>query len=56
MLFFASLAGVVMTFRNYPGRSGKRRKYMHKLALLVMHEGNSLDVLSGDRKMSEMAP
>ncbi len=46
--FFASLTGVVMTFRNYPGRSmEERRKYMHKLALLIMHEGNSLDVLSG---------
>ncbi|MCW7754138.1 TetR/AcrR family transcriptional regulator [Desulfobotulus sp. H1] len=42
--FFASLAGVVMTFRNYPGRNpDERRRYMHKLALLIMREGNSLD-------------
>jgi AcrR family transcriptional regulator len=41
--FFASLAGIVMTFRNYPGRSpAERREYMHKLALLIMREGSSL--------------
>ncbi len=35
--FFASLTGVVMTFRNYPGRSREeKRKHMHKLALLIM--------------------
>ena len=39
--FFASLAGVVLTFRNYPGRSPlERREYMHKLALTIMREGN----------------
>ena len=39
--FFASLAGVVLTFRNYPGRSpSERREYMHKLALTIMREGN----------------
>ncbi|PIE70440.1 MAG: TetR family transcriptional regulator [Deltaproteobacteria bacterium] len=44
--FFASIAGIVMTFRNYPGRSGKeRREYMHKLALMIMREGNSLNSL-----------
>lgn len=49
--FFASLAGVVMTFRNFPGRSmEERREYMHKLALLIMHEGNSLEVLSAGEK------
>ena len=42
--FFASLAGIVMTFRNYPGRSeAERRAYMHKLALLIMREGASLE-------------
>ncbi len=40
--FFASLAGVVMTFRNYPGRSKEeKRKYMHTLALLIMNDGLS---------------
>jgi len=35
--FFASLTGVVMTFRNYPGRTKEeKRKHMHKLALLIM--------------------
>lgn len=35
--FFASLTGVVMTFRNYPGRSREeKRQHMHKLALLIM--------------------
>ncbi len=34
--FFASLAGIVMTFRNYPGRSKEEiRKHMHRLALLT---------------------
>lgn len=38
--FFASIAGVVLTFRNYPGRSKQeKREYMHKLALTIMHEG-----------------
>ena len=33
---FASLAGVVMAFRNYPGQSKEeRRKHIHRLALLV---------------------
>lgn len=33
---FASLAGVVMAFRNYPGRpKEERRKHIHRLALLV---------------------
>ncbi len=42
--FFASLAGVVMTFRNYPGRSKEeKRKYMHTLALLIMNDGLSTE-------------
>jgi hypothetical protein len=41
--FFASLAGIVMTFRHYPGRTPQeRREYMHKLALMIMREGNKL--------------
>ena len=41
--FFASLAGIVMTFRHYPGRSPQeRREYMHKLSLMIMREGNKL--------------
>lgn len=42
--FFASLAGIVMTFRNYPGRTvAERREYMHKLALIIMKEGSTLE-------------
>ena len=38
--FFASLAGVVLTFRNYPGRTAEeKRKAMHNLALLIMRQG-----------------
>lgn len=38
--FFASLAGVVLTFRNYPGRTAEqKRKAMHKLALIIMRQG-----------------
>ncbi len=49
--FFASLAGIVMTFRYYPGRSPKeRRVYMHKLALLIMREGSALSALGWDEK------
>lgn len=52
--FFASLAGVVMTFRNYPGRNPEeRRRYMHKLALLIMREGNSLDEDVFEKDFSE---
>ncbi len=43
--FFASLAGVVLTFRNYPGRTAEeKRKAMHQLALLIMRQG-SMDTL-----------
>ncbi len=43
--FFASLAGVVLTFRNYPGRtSEEKRKAIHKLALIIMRQG-SLEAL-----------
>lgn len=49
--FFASLAGIVMTFRYYPGRTQKERvKYMHDLALLIMKEGNSLSSLGWNEK------
>ncbi len=41
--FFASLAGIVMTFRHYPGRTPQeRREYMHRLSLMIMREGNKL--------------
>jgi len=41
--FFASLAGVVLTFRNYPGKSkDERRQYMHRLALLIIKEGHAI--------------
>ncbi|MFH2067199.1 MAG: TetR/AcrR family transcriptional regulator [Pseudomonadota bacterium] len=34
--FFASLTGIIMAFRNYPGRSREeKRKQIHKLALLI---------------------
>lgn len=34
--FTASIFGIVMTYRNYPGRSkAERRKYMHKIAGLL---------------------
>lgn len=34
--FFASITGVVMTFRNYPGREkADIRKHMHRLALTI---------------------
>lgn len=53
--FFASLAGVVMTFRNYPGRNfDERRRYMHKLALLIMREGNSLDEDIFEKDLAEI--
>ena len=53
--FFASLAGVVMTFRNYPGRSKEeRRRYMHKLALLIMKEGNALEMDELEKDLSEI--
>jgi len=43
--FFASLAGVVLTFRNYPGRTAEeKRRAMHKLALLIMHQ-SAIDTL-----------
>lgn len=44
--FFASLAGIVMTFRHYPGRTpDERREYMHKLSLMIMREGSKLESL-----------
>jgi len=42
--FFASLAGVVLTFRNYPGRTAEeKRRAIHKLALIIMRQG-AIDV------------
>ncbi len=44
--FFASITGVVMTFRNFPGRTKEeKRKHMHTLALLILHDGLTLDSL-----------
>lgn len=41
--FFASLAGIVMTFRQFPGYTDEeRRVYMHKLALLIMSDGKGI--------------
>ena len=41
LAFFASLAGVVLTFRNYPGRTAEeKRKAIHKLALIIMRQGS----------------
>ncbi|PID77986.1 MAG: TetR family transcriptional regulator [Deltaproteobacteria bacterium] len=41
--FFASLAGVVLTFRNYPGKSNEeKRQYMHRLALHIIKKGNEI--------------
>ena len=38
--FFASLAGIVLTFRNCPGRTAEeKRKAIHKLALIIMRQG-----------------
>ncbi len=38
--FFACLAGVVLTYRNYPGRTAdEKRKAIHKLALMIMRQG-----------------
>lgn len=49
--FFASLAGIVMTFRHYPGRTSvERREYMHNLALMIMREGSKLDPLAWNDK------
>lgn len=53
--FFASLAGVVLTFRNYPGRSHEeRREYMHRLALLIIKEGNALGKEIMEKDISEI--
>lgn len=44
--FFASLTGVVMTFRNYPSPSKEeRRKLMHTLSLLILRDGSTLESL-----------
>ncbi|MFW6081656.1 MAG: TetR/AcrR family transcriptional regulator [Desulfosalsimonas sp.] len=38
--FFASMTGVVLTYRNYPGRTAEeKRKAIHRLALMIMHQG-----------------
>jgi hypothetical protein len=42
--FFACLAGVVLTYRNYPGRTAEeKRKAIHRLALMIMHQGEFSD-------------
>jgi len=49
--FFASLAGIVMTFRHYPGRTPQeRREYMHRLSLMIMREGNKLSSFEAPKK------
>lgn len=49
--FFASLAGIVMTFRHYPGRTPhERREYMHRLSLMIMREGNKLSSFETPKK------
>ncbi|OQX63367.1 MAG: hypothetical protein B5M56_03425 [Desulfococcus sp. 4484_241] len=41
--FFASIAGVVLTFLHYPGlNKQKKREYMHRLALSIITEGGRL--------------
>lgn len=43
--FFASLSGIVMTFRHFPGYTDQeRRGYIHKLALLIMSDGKGIGV------------
>ncbi len=43
--FFASLSGIVMTFRHFPGYTDQeRRAYIHKLALLIMSDGKGLGI------------
>ncbi|MCF8026004.1 MAG: TetR/AcrR family transcriptional regulator [Desulfobacteraceae bacterium] len=38
--FFACLAGVVLTYRNYPGRTAEeKRRAIHRLVLMIMHQG-----------------
>lgn len=38
--FFACLAGVVLTYRNYPGRTmDEKRRSIHRLVLMIMHQG-----------------
>ena len=46
--FFASMAGVVLTYRNYPGRTAEeKRKAIHRLALMIMHQGEFNEVEAG---------
>jgi AcrR family transcriptional regulator len=47
--FFASLTGVVMTFRNFPSKDKEeKRKHMHSLALVIMNNGMAFDSLTKD--------
>ncbi len=47
--FFASLSGVVMTFRNFPGLTLEdKRKLMHKLALSIINQGDKLSAFKGN--------
>lgn len=46
--FFASICGVVLTFRHYPGLSiEEKRDYMHQMALTIITEGGALSMLQG---------
>lgn len=43
--FFASLAGVVMMFRNYPGLDREeRREMMHEIALVIIEKGKPVSL------------
>ncbi len=45
--FFASVSGVVLTFRNYPGlNDDEKRGYMHQMALAIIKNGRNLSLLS----------
>ncbi len=48
--FFASLAGIVLTFRNYPNRTAEeKRKSIHRLALMILRQGSleEMDDMAG---------
>ncbi|MFP4445927.1 MAG: TetR/AcrR family transcriptional regulator [Desulfosudaceae bacterium] len=47
--FFASICGVVLTFRNYPGLNPEeKREYMHQMAMTIITEGGALSMLKGN--------
>jgi len=46
--FIASICGVVLTFRNYPGlNTEEKREYMHQMAMTIITEGGALSMLKG---------